>query len=230
MRTAEDGRASVKEPGMLAVVTQGNGTVEVTDAPKPTVVEPDDVIVKVTAAAVCGTDLHFVRHPFLPPTLTLGHEFIGTVVETGPQVHQVSEGQRVLSKMFVACGRCKPCRTANQPRCAEYRLFGGGILDGGPGRIRPRPARRLHTQRTRRLRVRPGRARSHRHPPHRLGGARQDRLPERCDRGRRRLRPGRPPHRATGPRLRRGRRLPHGPGPASPEAGGEARRGAGARR
>jgi 2-desacetyl-2-hydroxyethyl bacteriochlorophyllide A dehydrogenase len=116
---------------MLAVVTQGNGAVEVTDAPKPTVVEPDDVIVKVTAAAVCGTDLHFVRHPFLPPALTLGHEFIGTVVETGTQVHHVTEGQRVLSKMFVACGRCKPCRTANQPRCAEYRLFGGGILDGG---------------------------------------------------------------------------------------------------
>ena len=80
---------------MRAVITKGDGTVELTDAPKPEITAPDDAILKVAAAGVCGTDLHFVRHPFLPPTATSGHEFVGTVVEAGSEVRHFAEGQRV---------------------------------------------------------------------------------------------------------------------------------------
>jgi 2-desacetyl-2-hydroxyethyl bacteriochlorophyllide A dehydrogenase len=116
---------------MLAVTTSGNGSVEVREMPRPTIQDPGDAVLKVTAAAICGTDVHFVKQPFLPPDMTLGHEFIGTVVETAPDVHHVSVGDRVLSKMFVACGRCHACRTARQNRCERYQLFGGGVLHGG---------------------------------------------------------------------------------------------------
>lgn len=116
---------------MLAVITHGDGSVRLEDVPRPTLVEPDDVVVKVTAAAVCGTDLHFVRHPMLPPGSALGHEFVGVVEEVGPSVRDFVEGQRVLSKMFVACGRCRACRSARQPQCERYQLFGGGELGGG---------------------------------------------------------------------------------------------------
>jgi alcohol dehydrogenase len=116
---------------MKAVITVGDGTVRLVDVPQPTLELPDDAIVQVTAAAICGTDLHFVKDPVVPATTTLGHEFIGIVREVGDGVRHLAPGDRVLSKMFVACGRCKACRTANQPRCSEYQLFGGGALSGG---------------------------------------------------------------------------------------------------
>jgi alcohol dehydrogenase len=130
---------------MLAVTTRGDGSVELTDVPRPTIEASDDVIVRVTAAAICGTDLHFVRRPLLPPGATLGHEFLGVVDEVGPEVEHFSVGQRVLSKMFVSCGRCRACRTGNQPRCPGYQLFGGGVLGGGQaGYVRvPRADRTL---------------------------------------------------------------------------------------
>jgi alcohol dehydrogenase len=120
---------------MQAVITHGDGTVKLIDAPVPTIQHQDDVIVTVTGAAICGTDLHFVKAPFIPATTTLGHEFVGIVQDVGEGVSHVSPGDRVLSKMFVACGRCKACRTANQPRCTEYQLFGGGALHGGQAEL-----------------------------------------------------------------------------------------------
>jgi alcohol dehydrogenase len=57
---------------MLTVTTQGDGSVQLADVPRPTLVEPEDVVVRVTAAAVCGTDLLFVRHPMLPFGSSLG--------------------------------------------------------------------------------------------------------------------------------------------------------------
>ncbi|MGW0624744.1 alcohol dehydrogenase catalytic domain-containing protein, partial [Streptomyces sp. NPDC002765] len=121
---------------MKAVVTKGDGSVEIADVAQPTLVEPDDVIVKVAAAAVCGTDLHFIGMPILSPTTPLGHEFIGEVVEVGSAVHGFALGQRVKSRMFVCCGHCVACLTGQQTKCPEYLLFGGpgpggGVLAGG---------------------------------------------------------------------------------------------------
>ena len=116
---------------MKAVVTKGDGTVEIADLPEPAIQEPSDVILKVTAAAICATDLHFTRVPFLSPTTPLGHEFIGEVHEVGPSVKGLFKGQRVKSRMFVSCGRCVPCLTGQQARCPEYLLFGGPGPGGG---------------------------------------------------------------------------------------------------
>jgi alcohol dehydrogenase len=116
---------------MLAVTTHGDGAVQLVDVERPEIIDPHDVLLKITAAAICGTDLHFVRHPMLPPGSILGHEFVGVIEEVGDGVRGFSLGQRVLSKMFVACGVCPACLAGRQPQCVEYQLFGGGQLDGG---------------------------------------------------------------------------------------------------
>lgn len=115
---------------MKAVVTSGDGSVSIADVEKPRIIEPTDVILKVTASAICGTDLHFIRTPILGPTIPLGHEFMGVIDEVGPGVHTFTVGQRVKSRMFVACGNCIACLTANQQQCPEYALFGGPKGDG----------------------------------------------------------------------------------------------------
>jgi alcohol dehydrogenase len=116
---------------MLAVTTHGDGSVQLSDVERPELRDPHDALVRVTAAAICGTDLHFVNHPLLPPGSTLGHEFVGVVEEVGSVVRGIAPGQRALSKMFVACGRCRACLAGRQPQCVEYQLFGGGQLGGG---------------------------------------------------------------------------------------------------
>ncbi|WP_052068111.1 alcohol dehydrogenase catalytic domain-containing protein [Rhodococcoides fascians] len=116
---------------MKAVVTKGDGTVQVADVPTPVIQDPRDVIVRVTAAAVCGTDLHFIQLPILSPTTPLGHEFIGEVYEVGSAVDGLVVGQRVMSRMFVSCGHCVACQIGRQPQCPEYLLFGGTGSGGG---------------------------------------------------------------------------------------------------
>src|SRR5689334_18507764 len=116
---------------MLAVTTNGDGSVQLSDVERPELTDPHDALVRVNAAAICGTDLHFVRQPLLPPGSTLGHEFVGMVEEVGSAVRHIAPRQRVLSKMFVACGVCRACRPGRPPQCVEYQLFGGGQLGGG---------------------------------------------------------------------------------------------------
>lgn len=117
---------------MKAVVTAGDGTVKVVDLPAPDIVEPGDVILQVTAAAICGTDVHFIKAPILGPDTPLGHEFLGVVHEIGPGVRNFSVGDRAKSRMFVSCGSCVSCLGGDQIRCPEYALFGGPAAAGAP--------------------------------------------------------------------------------------------------
>ncbi|MEW5660254.1 alcohol dehydrogenase catalytic domain-containing protein [Streptomyces cinereoruber] len=112
---------------MKAAVFQGPGSIAWQDVPDPGVEDPGDAIVRVDVVTVCGTDLHILKGdvPEVTPGRVLGHEAVGTVVETGRDVRTVRPGDRVLVSCITACGRCRFCR---EGRCGQCRGGGGWIL------------------------------------------------------------------------------------------------------
>jgi threonine 3-dehydrogenase len=114
---------------MLAVVKpEAAPGAEVRQMPVPEI-GPDDVLVKVKVASVCGTDLHIynwdqwaqnrIRPPLIP-----GHEFCGDVVAVGENVTAVKEGDFVSAEMHVACGKCYQCRTGEAHICQHVKIIG----------------------------------------------------------------------------------------------------------
>lgn len=101
---------------MRAVVkTAGtSGAIELRTVPIPQI-GPRDILVRVKAAAVCGTDVH-IRHwnawaqARMSPPVVIGHEFSGEVVEVGRDVTSVKVGDRVSSESHIACNNCQVCR------------------------------------------------------------------------------------------------------------------------
>ncbi|MFC8885824.1 alcohol dehydrogenase catalytic domain-containing protein, partial [Streptomyces cinereoruber] len=112
---------------MKAAVFQGPGGIAWQDVPDPGVEDPGDAIVRVDVVTVCGTDLHILKGdvPEVTPGRVLGHEAVGTVVETGRDVRTVRPGDRVLVSCITACGRCRFCREGRYGQC---RGGGGWIL------------------------------------------------------------------------------------------------------
>ncbi|KAK2670443.1 Polyketide synthase, enoylreductase domain [Fusarium oxysporum f. sp. vasinfectum] len=121
---------------MRAVVFKGVGQVAVEDRPKPEIVHPTDVILKVKVSALCGSDLHWYRgHQTIPTGFIPGHEFIGVVSEKGSQVNTVDIGDVVVATFSTQCGQCFYCLKKQTSRCSNNFLFGNsaGInsIDGG---------------------------------------------------------------------------------------------------
>ncbi|MFE9120442.1 zinc-dependent alcohol dehydrogenase family protein [Streptomyces sp. NPDC007172] len=112
---------------MKALVFQGPGQTSWQDVPDPSIKDAGDAIVRVDAVTICGTDLHIVKGdvPEVEPGRILGHEAVGTVVETGADVMTVRPGDRVLISCISACGRCRFCREARYGQC---RGGGGWVL------------------------------------------------------------------------------------------------------
>jgi threonine dehydrogenase-like Zn-dependent dehydrogenase len=97
---------------MRAVCWQGRGKMSVEDVPDPKIINPHDAILKVTRTAICGSDLH-LYNGFIPTMKSgdiVGHEFMGEVVEVGPQVRTLKQGDRVVVPFTIACGQCFFCR------------------------------------------------------------------------------------------------------------------------
>ena len=92
-----------------------------------------EVLLRIRAAGVCGTDLKLFRgkNPRLKLPLVLGHEFAGEVVALGPEVHQRHIGDRVVVYMYMNCGQCEPCLTGHENLCSNRRGFFGFDRDGG---------------------------------------------------------------------------------------------------
>jgi len=90
----------------------GKDTVRVEQVPDPKILNSRDAIVKVTTAAICGSDLHLVQgyNPAMMEGDVLGHEFMGEVVEVGPGVANLKVGDRVVVPFPIACGVCLACR------------------------------------------------------------------------------------------------------------------------
>lgn len=127
---------------MRAVVIDGPGRIRVDTRPDPVLPGPDAVIIAVTAAGICGSDLHFYDGEYpLPEPVALGHEAIGTVVEAGPQVRTVREGDRVLVSSVAGCGACAGCATADPAMCwSGPQIFGSGALGGAQAELLAVPA------------------------------------------------------------------------------------------
>jgi alcohol dehydrogenase len=120
---------------MRAVTFQAPGEVRLEDVPEPELERADDALVQIEASGICGSDLH-IYHGRTPiePGFTIGHEFVGTVLNAGPDVWRASVGDRVLGCFHTACGTCVACIRGDYHRCRHGRTFGHGSLLGSlPG-------------------------------------------------------------------------------------------------
>jgi L-iditol 2-dehydrogenase len=131
---------------MLAVrkIGHGIGNIEVQEVPEPQA-GPEQVVVRVDSAGICGTDLHIYLDEFeTAPPVTMGHEVAGRVVEVGKNVAGWKVGDRVTTETyFSTCGRCFNCRCGRRNLCTE-RCSIGSKRDGGFARYLVTPASNLH--------------------------------------------------------------------------------------
>lgn len=115
---------------MRALTWQGRRDVRVETVPDPVIQDPTDIIVRVTSSGICGSDLHLyeVLGPYLEPGDILGHEPMGVVEETGPDVTAVKRGDRVVVPFNVSCGDCFMCDQGLQSQCetTQVRKYGSG--------------------------------------------------------------------------------------------------------
>jgi len=122
---------------MKAVVFHGIGDIRLDDVAEPKIEEPSDAIVRITASAICGTDLHIVRGtmPGTRPGTILGHEGVGIVEEVGKDVRNLRRGDRVVIPSTIACGFCSYCRAGYHAQCDTANPNGkraGTAFFGGP--------------------------------------------------------------------------------------------------
>lgn len=116
---------------MRALTYHGARDVRVESVPDPIIQAPDDVILRVTATAICGSDLHLYRGK-MPATQEgdiFGHEFMGVVEEIGPEVTQVQKGDRVIIPFVIACGQCFFCEHDLTAACENTNPDRGAILN-----------------------------------------------------------------------------------------------------
>jgi len=110
--------------------------IDIGEMPEPQLTGPHDVLLRIGAVGVCGSDVHYyrtgrigaavVKFPFV-----MGHEFAGTIAKTGTEVHGLQPGQRVAVDPLVACGHCDQCRAGRPNTCRNQRFMGNpGELSG----------------------------------------------------------------------------------------------------
>ncbi|MBA1180676.1 glutathione-dependent formaldehyde dehydrogenase [Pseudomonas psychrotolerans] len=116
---------------MRALTYHGAHDVRVDTVPDPTIQDADDIVLRVTATAICGSDLHLYRGKI--PTVEhgdiFGHEFMGIVEETGPAVTAVQKGDRVVIPFVIACGSCFFCNQDLYAACETTNTGRGAILN-----------------------------------------------------------------------------------------------------
>lgn len=127
---------------MRAVVFRGVGDIRLENVPEPKIQKPNDAIVRLTASAICGTDLHMIRGtmPGMVPGTILGHEGVGIVEEVGSAVRNFRVGDRVVIPSTIACGNCSYCRAGYYSQCDNANPNGpssGTAFYGGPASSGP---------------------------------------------------------------------------------------------
>jgi S-(hydroxymethyl)glutathione dehydrogenase/alcohol dehydrogenase len=126
---------------MRAMTYRGPYKIRVDNKPMPTIEHPNDAIVKVQLAAICGSDLH-LYHGLMPDTRvghTFGHEFIGQVIDVGPSVENLQRGDRVMVPFNIYCGTCffcarglySNCHNVNPNASAVGGIYGYSHTSGG---------------------------------------------------------------------------------------------------
>ena len=122
---------------MKAVVFHGVGDIRLDDIEEPVIKEPTDAIIRITANAVCGTDLHMIRGTMgnMKEGTVLGHEAVGIIEQTGSSVRNLKPGDRVVVPSTIACGYCAYCRAGYYAQCDNANPNGkraGTAFFGGP--------------------------------------------------------------------------------------------------
>jgi threonine dehydrogenase-like Zn-dependent dehydrogenase len=127
---------------MRAVVFHDIGDIRLDEVPEPRIREPHDAIVRITASAICGTDLHMIRGTVgeMMSGTILGHEGVGVVEEVGKGVRNLRPGDRVVIPSTIGCGYCSYCRAGYFAQCDHANpngpragtCFYGGPKDSGP--------------------------------------------------------------------------------------------------
>jgi threonine dehydrogenase-like Zn-dependent dehydrogenase len=126
---------------MKAVVFHGIGDIRLDTVRDPKLKDPGDALIRITASAICGTDLHFIRGTIsgMKPGTILGHEAVGIVEEVGKDVRNLRPGDRVVVPSTISCGYCSYCRAGYQAQCdvanpngphAGTAFYGGGDAGG----------------------------------------------------------------------------------------------------
>ncbi|MBE1442975.1 zinc-dependent alcohol dehydrogenase [Paenibacillus sp. OAS669] len=128
---------------MKAVTYQGIKNVAVKEVPDPKIEKPDDMIVRLTTTAICGSDLHLLHGmiPNLQENYIIGHEPMGIVEEVGPEVTKLKKGDRVIIPFTIACGECFYCKNQLESQCDNANEHGdmgayfgySGTTGGYPG-------------------------------------------------------------------------------------------------
>ncbi|ELQ16789.1 zinc-dependent alcohol dehydrogenase [Xanthomonas translucens] len=116
---------------MQALTYHGTKDVRVETVPDPVLIDADDIVLRVTATAICGSDLHLYRGkiPDLHSGDVLGHEFMGVVEDVGPEVTRVKQGDRVVIPFVIACGECFHCRLTEYAACETTNTGKGAALN-----------------------------------------------------------------------------------------------------
>jgi (R,R)-butanediol dehydrogenase / meso-butanediol dehydrogenase / diacetyl reductase len=115
------------EKKMLGAVFEGNGKLTLKEMPVPVVTQPDDVVVKVDACGICGSDVAILAVPPAHPAVlnsVLGHEFVGHVTAVGRAVSHVKPGDRVAIAPNLSCGVCPYCRLGMTNQCLSWTALG----------------------------------------------------------------------------------------------------------
>jgi len=104
---------------MKALTWQGTKKVEVVEVPDPVIEKPTDIVIRVTSAAICGSDLHLfnIMGPFLDKGDVLGHETMGVVEQVGGSIMRLAVGDRVVIPFVIACGDCFMCDQGLTSQC-----------------------------------------------------------------------------------------------------------------
>ncbi|HVZ92956.1 MAG TPA: zinc-dependent alcohol dehydrogenase [Phycisphaerales bacterium] len=104
---------------MKAACWQGTRDIRIENVPEPRIINPRDILVRVTSTAICGSDLHLYNNKF--PGMTkgdiMGHECMGVVVEVGSGIKNLKEGDRVVVPCTIACGACFYCKQGQYSAC-----------------------------------------------------------------------------------------------------------------
>jgi alcohol dehydrogenase len=120
-------KAAPASKTMKALVYEGPGKKAWKDVPRPVIKRPTDVIVKMLATTICGTDLHILKGdvPEVEVGRILGHEGIGEITEVGSGVTQLAVGDRVILSCVSSCGKCSNCRQGLYSHCLDPEGIAG---------------------------------------------------------------------------------------------------------
>jgi threonine dehydrogenase-like Zn-dependent dehydrogenase len=130
---------------MRAAVFEGNGKVAITERPDPTISRPDDVLIRIAANGLCGSDL---RAFATPPEMVyengviVGHEFSGTIVDAGDEV-VLAPGSHVVVHPNIWCQTCWYCRSGHTNLCDRF-VHIGSMRDGGAAELCVVPERMVY--------------------------------------------------------------------------------------